>query len=143
MNGKSNDLKKEVWEHFKNHQHIFLATSEGDQPRIRPVNLVYLNGRLWILTGTRNAKTTQIQKNPKIEFCLLFQKGENRGYIRTTAVARIIQNRETRIKIAEHTEFFNEFWKNPDDPNYTLIDLCPSEIEYLRPKEMAVQRFTL
>lgn len=143
MNGKSNDLKKEVWEHFKNHQYVFLATSEGDQPKVRPVTLVYLNGRFWILTGTRNAKTTQIQKNPKIEFCLLFQDGENRGYIRATAVARIIQNRETKVKIAEHTDFFNEFWNDPDDPNYTLMELCPSEIEYLRPKEMAVQRFAL
>jgi uncharacterized pyridoxamine 5'-phosphate oxidase family protein len=143
MSQKFDNLKEEVLGHLKDQQHILLATSEEDQPRVRPVTLVCLDGKFWILTGTKNAKTQQIQKNPKIEFCLLFQKGENRGYIRVTAVAKIIQNRETKVKIAKHTDFFDEFWEDPDDPDYTLMELYPSEIEYLRPKEMSVQRFTL
>ena len=79
MSEKLDDLKKEVRRHFKDQQHIFLATSEGDQPRVRPVTLVCLNEKFWILTGTKNAKTKQIMKNPKIEFCLLFQKGGHQG----------------------------------------------------------------
>jgi len=143
VNGKFEDLKKEVWEHFKDYQHVFLATSEGDQPRVRPVTLVHLDGRLWILTGTRNAKTKQIQKNPKIEFCLLLQKGENSGYVRVAGLAKIIQDKETKVKVAEDCDFFSEYWKSPEDPNYTLIELHPTEIEYLRPKEVLAQRFTL
>lgn len=143
MNEKLNNLKEEVWGHFKDYQFILLATSEEDQPRVRPVTLVCLDEKFWILTGTNNAKTKQILKNPKIEFCLLFQKGENFGYVRAAGLAKIIQDRKTKIKIAEQCNFFSEYWKGLDDPNYTLIELHLTEIEYLRPKEILTQRFTL
>jgi len=102
LSEKLNDLKKEVWEHFKDQQHIFLATSERDQPSVRPVTLVCLDGKFWILTGTKNAKTKQILKNPKIEFCLLIQKGELRGYVRAAGLAKIIRDRKTKVKLAKH-----------------------------------------
>ena len=143
MNGKFDNLKEKVWGHFKEYQHVFLATSEEDQPRVRPVTLVCLDRKFWILTGTNNAKTKQIGKNPKIEFCLPFQKGENHGYVRATGSAKIIRDRKTKAKMAEHCDFFSEHWKDPDDPNYTLIELDLTEIEYLRPNEMSAQRFTL
>ena len=142
MTEKFDNFKEEVWAHFKDRQFIFLATSEEDQPRVRPVTLFYLDGRFWVLTGTENAKTKQISKNSKIEFCLLLQKGENRGYIRAAGSAKIIQDRKTKGKIAEQCDFFSEFWKSPDDPNYALIELHPTEIEYLRPNEIVALRFT-
>jgi len=142
MTEKFDDLKKEVLEHFKDCQFIFLVTSEEDQPRVRPVTLFCLDGKFWVLTGTENAKTKQISKNPKIEFCLLLQKGEKHGYVRAAGLAKIIQDRKTKGKIAEQCDFFSEFWKSPDDPNYALIELHPTEIEYLRPNEIVALRFT-
>jgi len=143
MSKKLSDIKKEVWEHFKDQQHIFLATSERDQPRVRPVTLVCLDKRFWILTGTNNAKTKQILKNPKMEFCLLFEKEGHDGYVRASGLAKIIRDKETKVKLAEHCDFFSEHWKGSDDPNYTLIELHLTEIEYLRPNEEVAKRFTL
>jgi hypothetical protein len=55
------DYKEEVWSRFKDFQHVFLATTEGDQPRVRPVTLIYFDKRFWITTGTSNAKVKQIR----------------------------------------------------------------------------------
>lgn len=107
------------------------------------MTLVCFDGRFWVLTGTNNAKTKQIRKNPKMEFCLLLEKGENRGYIRVAGLARIVQNIETKIKVAEHCDFFRKYWKSPEDPNYTLIELRPAEIEYLRTGEVTARKITL
>ena len=112
---------------------------EGDQPRVRPVTLIYFDGKLWITTGTRDAKVKQIQGNPKTEFCLYFREGDKDGYIRVSGISRIINNRKTKAKIAEHFDSFSEHWKSVDDPNYTLIEILPKEIEYL--SEYLVQRF--
>lgn len=142
MDEKFDDLKEEVWGHFKDYQFIFLATSEEDQPRVRPVTLVYLDRKFWVLTGTGNAKTKQISKNPKIEFCLLLQEKDKQGYVRAAGLAKIIQDRKTKGKIAEQCDFFSEFWKSFDDPNYTLIELHATEIEYLRPNEIVALKFT-
>lgn len=143
MSKEFKDLKAEIWRHFKDSQHVFLATAEDDQPRARPVTLVNFDQRFWVLTGTNNAKVKQVRKNPKIEFCLLIEEGENRGYVRAAGFAKIIRDRETRGKVAKHCDFFNEFWKSPDDPSYTLLELELNEIEYLRPNEIAVKRFKL
>jgi general stress protein 26 len=137
------DFKAEIWRHFEDHSHIFLATQENDQPRIRPVTLVNFDQRSWILTGTRSAKVRQIRENPKIEFCLIFEEGEHQGYIRAAGFAEIINDRETKVKVAKHCDFFSEHWVSPDDPNYTLLELKLKEIEYLRPNEDMVRKFKL
>ena len=66
MNDKMSKVKDEVWNYFKDSQYIFLATSEENQPRVRPVTLIYFDKKFWITTGTNNNKVAQIQKNPKI-----------------------------------------------------------------------------
>ena len=133
----------EIWRRFKDYPHIFLATQENDQPRVRPVTLVNFDQKLWILTGTDSAKVKQIRENPKIEFCLSFEEGEHHGYIRAAGFAKIISDRETKAKVARHCDFFGEHWVSPDDPNYTLLELKLEDIEYLKPNENMVREFKL
>jgi len=143
MNNNSKNIKNEIWNHFQNFQRIYLATSEGDQPRVRPVTLIYLDERFWITTGTHNKKVTQIKKNPRIDFCLPIKEESKEGYIRGTGWTKIIKNREQKEKIAQHCDFFNKFWESPDDPNFTLIEIFIEEIEYLKPDENIARRFKM
>ena len=143
MNDKMSKVKDEVWNYFKDSQYIFLSTSEENQPRVRPVTLIYFDKKFWITTGTNNNKVAQIQKNPKIEFCLIVKKEGRQGYVRGTGLAKIIKDKKQKEKIAKHCDFFSEFWESPDDPNYTLIELSINEIEYLRPDEINVCKFKI
>lgn len=36
--------------------------------------------------------------------------------------------------------YFRDFWKSPDDPNYTLLELVVKEIEYLKPGGLKVEK---
>ena len=46
----------------------FLATVEGDQPRVRPFGTVNIfEGKLYIQTGKKKAVAKQIAANPKVE----------------------------------------------------------------------------
>ncbi|MCK4432353.1 MAG: pyridoxamine 5'-phosphate oxidase family protein [Methanomicrobia archaeon] len=137
------DIKEEVWTLFKDFQHVFLATVEDDQPRVRPVTLIYFDKKFWITTGTEDAKIKQIQKNPKIELCLYLQEGDKECYVRVAGMAKIIKDRETKETIARHCDFFSKHWEDVDDPNYTLIEIRPIEVEYLGPGEFLAQRFKL
>ncbi len=48
----------------------YLATVEGDQPRVRPFGTVLLcGGRLYIQTGKVKPVSRQIAANPKVEVC--------------------------------------------------------------------------
>jgi general stress protein 26 len=143
MSDEFKDFKAEIWRYFKDHQHLFLATQENDQPRVRPVTLVNFDQKLWILTGTDSAKVSQIRENPKIEFCLLFEEGGHHGYIRAAGLAKIIEDKGTKDKVAKHCDFFTEHWTGLDDPNYTLLELELNEISYLRFGEGIARKFKL
>lgn len=48
----------------------YLATTEGDQPRVRPFGTVDIfEGRLYIQTGKKKDVAKQLAKNPKAELC--------------------------------------------------------------------------
>lgn len=48
----------------------YLATAEGDQPRVRPFGTVDIfEGKLYIQTGKSKDVSKQIQENPKVEIC--------------------------------------------------------------------------
>lgn len=137
------DIRKEVWSHFKDMQVVFLATVEGGFPKVRPVTLLHLDKKMWITTGTKDNKVRQIKANSNIEFCLLLKTDENSGYVRCVAEAEIVSDGATRAMVAENTPFFKEFWQTADDPGFTLLRIHPKEIEYLRPGTMKSERFSI
>lgn len=60
----------EVYEFLKEAQTYYLATVEGDQPRVRPFGTVDIfEGKLYIQTGKVKAVSKQIEVNPKVEIC--------------------------------------------------------------------------
>jgi len=67
---------QEVYDFLKKCGTYYLATVEGDQPRVRPFGTVDIfEGRLYIQTGKVKAVSRQMQANPKVEICA-FDKGE-------------------------------------------------------------------
>ena len=48
----------------------YLATVEGDQPRVRPFGTAHIiDGKLYIQTGKSKDVSKQIHNNPKVEVC--------------------------------------------------------------------------
>lgn len=61
---------QEVYDFLKKCGVYYLATAEGDQPRVRPFGTVDIfEGRLYIQTGKIKKVSKQMQKNPRIEIC--------------------------------------------------------------------------
>ena len=61
---------EEVYQFLKACSTYYLATMDGDQPRVRPFGTVDLyNGQLTIQTGRKKNVAQQMLKNPKVEIC--------------------------------------------------------------------------
>ena len=61
---------KEVYDFLKKAGVYYLATTEGDQPRVRPFGTVDIfDGKLYIQTGKRKEVARQLAANPKAEIC--------------------------------------------------------------------------
>lgn len=67
---------KQVYDFLKKAGTYYLATVEGNQPRVRPFGTVNeFEGKLYIQTGKAKPVSHQIAANPKVEICA-FSGGE-------------------------------------------------------------------
>lgn len=65
-----------VLQFLKDAETYYLATVEGDQPRVRPFGTAHIfEGKLYIQTGKVKDVSKQLHANPKAEICA-FKGGE-------------------------------------------------------------------
>ena len=61
---------KRVYEFLKKAEVYYLATVEGDQPRVRPFGTVNIfEDKLYVQTGRIKPVSRQLHQNPKAEIC--------------------------------------------------------------------------
>ena len=59
---------KRIYEFLKSAGVYYLATMDGDQPRVRPFGTIHIfDGKLYIQTGKKKPVSHQLAKNPKAE----------------------------------------------------------------------------
>lgn len=74
-NGRNYRMER-VLKFLKDAEVYYLATVEGDQPRVRPFCTIHtFEGKLYIQTGKVKNVSKQIHANPKAEICA-FKDGE-------------------------------------------------------------------
>ncbi len=110
---------QEVYEFLKACKTYYLATVEGDQPRVRPFGTVDLfEGRLYIQTGKVKAVSRQLAANPKVEICAF----DGSRWLRVAAEAV----EDDRVEARKHMlDAYPSLQKNyqPDDGNTQVFYL--------------------
>jgi uncharacterized pyridoxamine 5'-phosphate oxidase family protein len=110
---------KEVYDFLKKAQTYYLATVEGDQPRVRPFGTVDIfDGKLYIQTGKTKDVAKQIAANPKVEICA-FDGG---SWIRVQANAVEDPRREAKVHMLEAYPMLKDRY-SPDDDNTLVLAL--------------------
>lgn len=112
----NNNLSK-VLAFLDDAQTYYLATAEGDQPRVRPFGtaLVY-NDKLYIQTGKVKAVSKQLAINPKAEICA-FKDGK---WIRITGELVEDDTREVKTLMLEKMPILRHMY-NEDDGNMQML----------------------
>ena len=78
---------------------FYLATVEGDQPRIRPISAVDdINGEIYFCTNNTKDMYKQIMTNPKVEFSGM---GKDGTWIRVNGTMVRDDSDESRAKFLE------------------------------------------
>ena len=98
-------------------QTYYLATVDGDQPKVRPFGtaLVY-NNKLYIQTGKVKAVSKQLAANPKAEICA-FKDGK---WIRITGELVEDDTREVKTLMLEKMPILRGMY-NEDDGNMQML----------------------
>lgn len=95
----------------------YLATVEGDQPRVRAfgTQLLY-EGKLYIQTGKIKPVSKQIKANPKVEICA-FKDGQ---WLRLSGVLEEDDRREVKKAMLDKMPSLRAMY-NEDDGNTEML----------------------
>jgi len=120
----------EVYEFLKAAGTYYLATVDGDQPRVRPFGTVCIfEGKLYIQTGKVKPCSKQMLANPKIEICAM-KGGE---WIRVAAEAVEDDRVEAKAYMLEQYPSLKAMYSAEDGNTQVL---------YLKNAEATISAFT-
>lgn len=91
---------------------FYIATVEGDQPRVRPFSsVVEFEGNAYICCGNHKEIYKQLSKNPKIELCGMYDGGT---WLRVTAIVKEDNRTEVQQAILDDPTGPKQLYKAGD-----------------------------
>ena len=114
-----------------------LATADGDQPRLRPVSPLRIDGfTIYVGNLRRYGKTAEIAANPKVEMCFM---DEHHNQVRLTGRADVVTDPKTLQEIWDSSPLLRQFLGTPDNPEFILYKIVPERVRYMQ--EWALEYF--
>ena len=108
----------------------YLATMDGDQPRLRPVSPVKTDGfTIYVANLRLYHKTVEIAANPKVELCYL-DDGHNQ--VRITGVAEIVNDPNVLREIWDANPLLRQYLGTIDNPDLIVYRIKPTHVRYMQ-----------
>jgi general stress protein 26 len=108
----------------------YLATMDGDQPRLRPVSPVKTDGFTVYMANLRNYhKTAEIAANPKVELCYL---DDHHDQVRITGIAEIVTDRNILQEIWDANPLLRQYLGDVDNPQLIVYRIRPTRVRFMR-----------
>jgi pyridoxamine 5'-phosphate oxidase len=111
---------KDVYEFANINPLCYLATVEGDQPRVRAFVMWYAGDQgFYFHTSAEKEVFKQIVSNPKVEVC--FYATQSGAMMRAAGKAVVLNDLEMKKRLLEDLPYIKQMVKGPDDPDLVLF----------------------
>src|SRR5947208_15653054 len=108
----------------------YLATMDGDQPRLRPVSPVKTDGFVVYVANLRAYhKTLEIEANPKVELCYL---DDHHDQVRITGLAEVVNDRKMLQEIWDANPLLRQYLGSIDNPQLIVYRIQPNRVRFMR-----------
>ena len=108
---------QKIYDFLNEARTYYLATVDGDQPRVRPFGTILLmKDRLYIQTGKVKDVSKQIAANPKVELCA-FMDGK---WLRLSGELENDDDREVKVAMLDKMPMLAGNY-SPDDDNMQML----------------------
>jgi uncharacterized pyridoxamine 5'-phosphate oxidase family protein len=131
--GNDRETWKWALDQFGDHTVVPLATLSVDGPRVRPVTVVTHEGKVYALTGSRDAKMEHLRDDPRFEFYLLLEEGGKKGYVRFMGRVMMVEDLDLRKEVGDASGFAWSYFNGPEDPEYALLEMNIRRAEIMPP----------
>ena len=108
---------EEVFEFLKKCGTFYIATEDGNKPRVRPFGVVNIfEGKLYIQTGKSKNVSKQMQINPNVEICSCIDG----RWIRLEGKVVRDDRREAKLSMLEANPILKNMYSADDDNTEVL-----------------------
>src|SRR5438270_4591910 len=108
----------------------FLATIDGEQPRVRPVSPVRTDGFTVYVANLRSYhKTAEIEANPRVELCYL--DGEH-DQVRISGIAEVVSDPALLQEIWDANPLLRGYLGTIDNPELIVYRVTPERVRFMR-----------
>jgi general stress protein 26 len=108
----------------------YLATIDGDQPRVRPVSPVRTDGFMVYVANLRAYhKTIEIEANPHVELCYL---DDHHDQVRLTGIAEVVTERPLLQEIWDSNPLLRQYLGSLDNPALIVYRIRPTRVRWMK-----------
>jgi general stress protein 26 len=108
----------------------FLATADGDQPRLRPVSPLKTDHfTVYVANLRSHNKTREIAANPKVELCYL---DAHHNQVRISGVAEVVTEPAVLREVWDRAVLLRAYLETIDNPQYVLYRVHPNRVRYMQ-----------
>jgi general stress protein 26 len=108
----------------------YLATVDGEQPRLRPVSPVRTDGFTVYVANLRGYhKTAEIEANPRVELGYLDDRHDQ---VRITGVAEVVTDRALLREVWDANPLLRQYLGTLDNPALVLYRIRPTRVRYMQ-----------
>ena len=105
----------------------FIATMDGDQPRVRGfLTVLFEDDKIYFTTGASKNVFKQLSRNPKVELCYCSQDFSK--MMRITGEIKIVDDRAKKQKLIDERDYLKGF--KADDPQFILLRLSHGKARF-------------
>ena len=108
----------------------YLATVEGDQPRLRPITPVKSEGfTVYIANLRSHGKTSEIASNPRVELCYL---DGHHDQVRITGTAEVVTDPAVKQEIWASHALLRKHVGDRDNQDFILYRVIPTRVRFMK-----------
>ncbi|OLS32656.1 MAG: hypothetical protein HeimAB125_06610 [Candidatus Heimdallarchaeota archaeon AB_125] len=134
---------EDVIDYFKTQPLMYLATIDGDKPKVRPMTLIYHKDTCWFVSIAGRKKIKELEANSFVEFAINPQDREDMSTIRGTGKTILIDDAEIRQDLANAIPWFDGYWESAEDPRFYLYKIDLEKISVQIPVKRDIHIFDL
>jgi general stress protein 26 len=115
---------------IQNAPHCFLATTDGEQPRLRPMSPVRTDSFTIFLANLHDSnKTREIERNPRVELCFLDAQNDQ---VRITGVAEVVTDEAILQDVLGAKTLLHAYLETVDRTRFVLYRIRPARVRFMQ-----------
>lgn len=107
----------------------FGTIEAGNKPKVRYMAVFHDGLNIYLATSRKTHKVEELKDNPNAFLLLGYEQGGGKDVLEIEAAVSVTKDESLRSKVWNKS--LEQWFKGPDDPDYVILELAPSRIEYM------------